>query len=205
MPKAGVTTEKVIQIAVEITAAKGLDALTLNEVSDRLGIKTPSLYKHISGLPKLRESVSSCAAEMLKEQLVKSVMGKSGHDALQAMGLCSLQFAEENINLYETIQWANVMNNAQSGSLFSELVNVIYNIASELGADELEASHIIRTVRSLTHGFASVSSHHGFAHDSSVQSSYEYALETFMLGVQARRERHHSDKNKHLFLKESNS
>ena len=188
MPRAGVDTEKVILTAAAITDESGFDAVTLKEISRRLGVSSPSLYKHIGSLGELKERVSHYAMKQLKDRLVRAVLGRSGVDAFREIGMAYIRFAREHAGLYETMQWMNVAADVPEESMFSDVVQLIYDIGAALGADELEASHIIRTVRSMVHGFASTESHKGFAHESSVESSYEYALETFLLGVQARRE-----------------
>jgi len=186
MPRAGVDTEMIVKAAAKLVDEKGIEAITLKEISERLGIRSPSLYNHIGGLPELKEKVSHYAMEQLKDCLVRAVMGRGGIDALKEMGKSYIQFAREHTGLYETIQWMNIAADAPAGSLFSEVVQLVYDIAATVGADELEASHIIRIVRSMAHGFASVESHRGFSHPSSVESSYEYALDMLFLGIKTR-------------------
>jgi len=187
MPRAGVDTEKVIRIAAQLTDEKGFDAVTLKEISARLGVSSPALYKHIASLPELRERVSLYAMEQLKAALVRATIGRGGIDALKEMGRTYILFAREHSGLYEIIQWMNLVSDQDAGSLFSEVVQLVYDIGADLGMDELEASHIIRTVRSLAHGFASIEGHRGFSHNSTVESSFEYAIDTFILGVKTRR------------------
>ena len=189
MPRAGVDTDKIIEAAAAIADEKGLEAVTLREVSRRFQVSSPSLYNHIGGLPELREKGARHAMEMLRERLIKATMGRGGIDALKEMGRAYIQFAREHPGLYESLQWMNIAADVAGGSLFSEVVQLVYKIAGETGAGELEASHIIRTVRSLAHGFASVESHQGFSHPSSVESSYEYALDMLFLGIERQRDR----------------
>jgi len=188
MPRTGVSTESIVKVAAEIADEKGFDAVTLKEISEKLNIRSPSLYNHISGLPELKEKVSHYAMSLLKDCLVRATMGRSNIDALKEMGRAYIGFARDHTGLYETMQWMNIAADVQSGSLFSDVVRLVYDIAGEFGASELEASHIIRTVRSLAHGFASVESHKGFSHPSSVESSYEYALDMFFGGIKTQRE-----------------
>lgn len=183
MPRAGVDTDKVVAVAAELIDEIGVESITLKEVSERLGIRSPSLYNHIGGLPELKEKVSRFAMGLLRDSLVRATMGRNGIDALKEMGRAYIQFAREHTGLYEMMQWMNIAADVESGSLFFEVVQLVYKIAADFGVSELEASHIIRTVRSLAHGFASIESHDGFSHPSSVESSYEYALDMFALGI----------------------
>ena len=186
MPRSGVDMNKIVMLAAAITDEKGIEAVTLKEIGRQLNVSSPSLYNHIKGLPELKECVSHYAMKQLKECLVRAVTGHSGIEALKEMGRAYIQFAREHTGLYETIQWINIAADGQGESLFAEVVKQVYDIAAGFGADETEASHIIRTVRSLAHGFASVESHQGFSHSSSVESSYEYAIESFFAGVKMR-------------------
>ncbi|MGH3417361.1 MAG: TetR family transcriptional regulator, partial [Actinocrinis sp.] len=54
MPRAGLTPDSVVSTALEILDQRGLDGLTLKAVADHAGVVTPSLYKHVHGLPELR-------------------------------------------------------------------------------------------------------------------------------------------------------
>lgn len=188
MPRIGLNAKMIVMAAAEITDEKGFDAVTLKALSKKFGISTPSLYSHIDGLPDLKEKVSAYAMEMLRDSLVRASMGHSGIEAIKALGLAYIRFAQEHTGLYETTQWMNIASDVQAGSFFSDVVELVYKIGAEVGMGELEASHIIRTVRSLAHGFASIESHNGFSHPSSVESSYEYAVDMLYLGIKAAHE-----------------
>lgn len=187
MSRTGITVQQILSAAVQITEEKGFEAVSLKEISRQLGVSSPSLYNHIDGLPQLKDMVSHFAMTQLKEKVVRAALGRSGIDALREMGWAYIRYARDHPGLYETIQWMNIAADNDAGSLFNEVVQLVYDIGAQTGMDELEASHIIRTIRSLAHGFASIESHQGFAHESSVESSYEYAVEMFMAGVRANR------------------
>ncbi len=57
MPRAGLTPALVVESATRIADASGLSALTLAAVAGEVGVRTPSLYKHVDGLPSLRRLV----------------------------------------------------------------------------------------------------------------------------------------------------
>ena len=189
MPRSGIGKDDIVRVASVLTDEVGIDHITLKEISKRLDIQSPSLYNHIGGLTELKEMVSLYVMELLREHMVRSAIGRTGVDALKEMGYAFIRFAREHTGMYETIQWMNIAGNVQNGSLFSEVIQLVYDIARDLGVDELEASHIIRTVRSLAHGFASVEGHKGFSHPSSVESSYAYALDMFFLGIKVRQDK----------------
>ncbi|MGZ3638658.1 MAG: TetR family transcriptional regulator, partial [Ktedonobacterales bacterium] len=48
--RVGLDQEAVIQAAADLVDAEGLDALSLARLAEKLGVRTPSLYNHISSL-----------------------------------------------------------------------------------------------------------------------------------------------------------
>jgi AcrR family transcriptional regulator len=52
-PKPGLSVERVVQTAIEISDAEGLGALSMRRVADRLGVSTMSLYTYVPGKAEL--------------------------------------------------------------------------------------------------------------------------------------------------------
>nr|MDT0664287.1 TetR family transcriptional regulator [Micromonospora sp. DSM 115978] len=54
MPRAGLSRDRVVAEAAALADTAGLDAVTLSTLADRLGVRVPSLYKHVDSLDDLR-------------------------------------------------------------------------------------------------------------------------------------------------------
>jgi hypothetical protein len=54
-------------------------------LADRLGVRTPSLYKHVGGLADLQHRVATLAMTELGEVIRDAVQGRAGFDALAAL------------------------------------------------------------------------------------------------------------------------
>ena len=65
MPRAGLDAARVVDEATVVADAVGIDNLSLAEIAARLGVKVPSLYKHVAGLEDVRHQVSIRAREAL--------------------------------------------------------------------------------------------------------------------------------------------
>lgn len=52
-----VTPSKVLDTALGIIEAEGIDALTMRRLADELGVKTPSLYWHLGGRQEILDSL----------------------------------------------------------------------------------------------------------------------------------------------------
>src|SRR4029453_13380936 len=85
MPRAGLTSQRVVQEAGVVADASGLDRLTLAAVADRFGVAIPSLYKHVNGLDGLRRDLAVLAVRELTTALSRAAVGRAGRDALHAM------------------------------------------------------------------------------------------------------------------------
>ncbi|MDV6012579.1 TetR/AcrR family transcriptional regulator [Haloechinothrix sp. LS1_15] len=52
-PKPGLTLDRIVRAAIEITDAKGFDALSMRGVAQRLGVGTSTLYSYVPGKAEL--------------------------------------------------------------------------------------------------------------------------------------------------------
>lgn len=183
MPRAGVDMQKIIRVAIDITEETGIETLTLKEISKRLNVSSASLYNHVNNLAEVKDKVSHAVLEMLKELILRGIIGKSGTDLIRAIGRVYIGFAQEHPYLYETIQWVNVWADTSSQDIFSDIMRLAGEEGSKMGMTEVESNHIIRCLRCLVHGFASIEGHDGFGYKVSAQDSFEYALDMFILGI----------------------
>lgn len=189
MPRGvGLNKEKIILYAATVVDQNGMDALSLKEVAHNFKVSTPSLYKHIKGLDELKDSVAEYGMTLLKERLARAMVEHDGIEAIKGLMHAYIGFARDHAGLYETVQWMNVMDDGTAESLFSELVQLMYDISASIGVDEVDASHITRVARSLAHGLACIGSHGGFSHPSSIEETADYAIDTFILGIKARQQ-----------------
>ena len=61
MPRAGLTGDDVVAAAAALADEVGFAGLTMGLLADRLGVRTPSLYKHVSSLADLQHRVATLA------------------------------------------------------------------------------------------------------------------------------------------------
>src|SRR5689334_6717091 len=63
----------------------GLEGLTLAALAERLGVRQPSLYKHIGGVADLRRALGTRAGAEVAAVLSRAAVGRSRGDAIRAM------------------------------------------------------------------------------------------------------------------------
>ena len=83
--RAKLDTATVVQAAVELIEAEGLEALSLGRLAKELDVQTPSLYNHIDGLPGLYRELALRSTRELGEVMGNAAIGKSGAGAVLAL------------------------------------------------------------------------------------------------------------------------
>lgn len=79
-------TEQVLVAAEALIDARGWDVLTMASLAGELGVKVPSLYSHVAGLDQVRAEVQGRMLDAVGRSLQEAAMGRTGADALRAMG-----------------------------------------------------------------------------------------------------------------------
>src|ERR1700754_2653964 len=85
MPRAGLTPDVIVDVALTLVDEKGLDALSLAAVADRAGVAAPSLYKHVGSLADLRELMALRVVQQITAIASSVVMGRSRDEAVEAL------------------------------------------------------------------------------------------------------------------------
>ena len=75
MPRAELGRASVISGAADLADQVGLVNVTTGLLATHLGVKAPSLYKHVGGLDDVRRGVAALALVQLGETLVAAVDG----------------------------------------------------------------------------------------------------------------------------------
>src|SRR5205085_6666242 len=101
--KVGLAVEHVVDAAVAVADAEGLEAVTLARVASALGVRPPSLYSHVDGVAGLRRAVSLRAAAALGHALADAAEGRDGPDGLRALAHAYRAFALTHPGLYASL------------------------------------------------------------------------------------------------------
>jgi AcrR family transcriptional regulator len=184
MKTRGITKAIVLQAAVELAdSIGGLDQITLALLAQKLHIKTPSLYNHVDGMPGLRKELAHWGLRKLKEQLADAAIGKSGEDALLAMGLAYVAFVRQHPGLYEAVIGAPDREDATMQSLAEDTIQLLLRVLEVFQFDRDDALHTIRGFRSIVHGFATLELKNSFGLALDRDESLRRLLNTFLAGL----------------------
>ena len=78
MPRAGLTTDRVVRAAADLADQEGFDAVTTSAVARLFDVKAASLYSHVAGTDDLRTRVALLALEELADLAAAAVAGRAG-------------------------------------------------------------------------------------------------------------------------------
>jgi AcrR family transcriptional regulator len=163
VPRAGLSTEDVVTAAAELADEVGFQDLTMGQLAQRLGVRTPSLYKHVDDLADLRHRIATRAMTELGESIRDALQGRSGFDALSALLTATRAYVAAHPGRYAATIGAEFTGAADP--LLAASARVIDSLAAVLrgyGITDAEMDHAIRTLRCTIHGFAVLQAAGGF-------------------------------------------
>ncbi len=173
MPRAGLNGDRVVDEAERIADEVGLANLTLAALAERLGVRQPSLYKHIDGLAGLRRSISIRAKLELADVLARAAVGRSGGDAIRSMSGTYRQWALRHPGRYEAAQWAPAPGDEEDEAASSTVVQICADVLTAYDLRGDDAIDAIRAFRSMLHGFVALESGGGFGLPVDIDRSFE--------------------------------
>ncbi|HKI47362.1 MAG TPA: WHG domain-containing protein [Balneolales bacterium] len=184
MPRrAKVDKNKVVAMAANLVNREGVDALSLNRLASELGIKPPSLYNHINGLPHLLIELSILNTRKMAENMTQAVIGKSGPDAIRSLAYAYRSHIKENPGLYLVTLKAS--NNQQVGSpelrsMEGRVISIVQAVIAPYGLSEEDSLHTIRGFRSVVHGFTTIEIAGGFGLSLDCDESFDRIVAMFI-------------------------
>jgi AcrR family transcriptional regulator len=176
VPRAGLTGNDVVASAAGLADEIGFQGVTMGLLASRLGVRSPSLYKHVGGLADLQHRLATLALTELGEVVRDAVQGKAGRDALAAM-MTMRGYVSAHPGRYAATIGAEFTG--PDDPLLVAGTRVVNSIAAVLhgyGIAENEMTHAIRTIRSTMHGFAILEASGGFQWDADPDESFEWMI-----------------------------
>jgi len=95
-PRQGLDRGALLSAAAQLADSDGFQALTLAALAQRLDVRSPSLYNHISGLPGLRQEMALMSVQQLSRALTAAIADRTGDDAIQAIAAAYIGFVREH-------------------------------------------------------------------------------------------------------------
>ncbi len=178
---------KVIEVSIALADARGLEAVTLASVAEQLGIRIPSLYNHVSGLPGLRQEIALWGVRQLAERLRRAAVGRSGGDAIISLAHAYRAFAHEHPGVYPATLRAAAPDEPELAAAGQEIIDILLNILQPYGFSPDDTLHVVRGLRSVLHGFVHLETVGGFGLSLNRDESFRQLIQRFVNGISGAR------------------
>lgn len=186
-PRSNLSRETIVRAAAELLNSEGVNALSLNRLAAKLGIRTPSLYNHVDGLPGLMRDLSILNARQLADRLNEAAIGRSGPELVRAVMQAYRAYIKECAGLYlSTLRASGMQENPVRELQHEEARSVKIGQAAmaSFGLQGEDAIHAVRALRSLVHGFATLEVSGGFGMPLDLDESFSRLVDQFIFGLQ---------------------
>ncbi len=177
MPRTGLTAAEVVRAGAELADEAGFARLTLGMVAERLGVRPPSLYKHVASLADLQHRIATLAMRELDEAIRDAMIGRSGRDALAALARAVRCYVTAHPGRYTATVGAQFAG--PDDPLLAASTRVIDSFGAVLhgyGIAGDDLVHAIRTLRCTLHGFAVLQAGNAFQWSEDADQSFDWLI-----------------------------
>lgn len=177
MPRAGLSRDAVIRRAAQLIDERGIGELSLAAVADSYGVRIPSLYKHISGMPAIKRGIMLLAKRDFCIVLGQAAIGKSRDDAIASVAIAYRDWARNHPAQYSMTMRAPVPGDDEDAAASMAILNVIVVILAGYGLLSDDAIDATRYLRSVLHGFVALETEGAFQMPFDLERSYSRLVE----------------------------
>ena len=179
MPRAGLTKASVVASGAALADETGWEALTLAALAEQLGVRQPSLYKHVAGLPALRREIQLLALRELQAVTTQAAIGRSGADAVEAIAVAYREYAKANPGRYAASVVAPPSEDPDLYETAAGLLATVTAVLDGFGLRGTDAIDAVRGLRALMHGFVTLELSGGYALPFDLDESYRRLVRGF--------------------------
>jgi AcrR family transcriptional regulator len=179
--------------ALAMIRAEGVERLTLREIGARLGVSRTALYRHFADKRALLAAVATEGFQTLREELVRAwEEGGRGRAAFERMGVVYVRFAVANPSHYRVMFGGFVDPAASEPELAGEAAGAFQALVDALAALQRDAivrgdetRTTARFVWAVVHGVAMLGIDGQLPEPGGVEELMRYALERLRTGIEA--------------------
>lgn len=179
--------EAIVEAARALLEQDGLDAVVMSVVAERVGVRGPSLYKHVADRSALIRAVGDLVTADLRATLDRAMSTGDPAADLRALALAYRAFVRANPNGYGLL-FAHLEPDLQAdpkavADLGRPIVAAVTRLIGRDGPEALEAG---RTLVAWAHGFVSMELAGGFRLGGDLDAAYATGIDLILAGISER-------------------
>lgn len=170
----------------EILEARGLDAVTMQAVAERVGVRAPSLYKHVPNRAALIGAIGTATLADLGRQLEPASRDPDPASGIRTIATAFRAFAHANPRAYELL-FTNLPPGSQPpADEYAKAASPLLAMSSRLVGPE-RALEAARLVTAFANGFISMELSGAFRLGGDVDEAYRYGVNVLVSALAAGR------------------
>jgi AcrR family transcriptional regulator len=185
---------EIVQAARELLEKHGVDALTMQAVAERVGVRGPSLYKHFLDREALLREVEKTVVADLGNLLTLASTSRNDRDALWEIASAYRRFASECPGAYSLLFALHSDDEAIKAARRQALAPALKRLVGWLGDPDL-AFVRARVLYAFLHGFASIEAKSAFKLGGNIDDAFRAGID-LVLSKPDRKKRTANSKSK---------
>ena len=186
VPRAGLGPASVTEAGAALVDEIGFGRFSMGLLAERLGVRTPSLYKHVNSQADLAHRIAVLAMTELGDALRDATQGRAGSEALTAAAWAMRTYVREHPGRYAAGNAA--IPAGPDDPLIPAANRLLASLSAALRGYHLDPGqeiHALRTLRSMLHGFATLEVTGGFRLDTDIDESFTWMVNLIDHGLQS--------------------
>jgi len=186
--RAGLDPASVTEAGAALADEVGLDHLSMGLLAQRLGVKTPSLYKHVDNIADLIHRIAILSMIEIGDAIREATQGRAGVDALTAAAQAMREFVTTYPGRYAAGDAARP--SGPDDPLVPAADRVLDSLSAAMRGYQLDPAqevHALRMLRSSLHGFSTIEAAGGFMLDTDIDDSFTWMIDLLDQGLRAAR------------------
>ncbi len=155
-------------------------------LAERLGVKGPSLYKHVTSQADLAHRIGVLATNDVADAIGNAIQGRAGSEALAAGAQAMRRWVQDHLGRYAAGNAARPTG--PEDPLVPAVDRLLATWAAMLRGYQLDPDqeiHALRMLRSVLPGFATLEVAGDFQLDTSTDASFTWMIDFIDHGLQA--------------------
>lgn len=167
--------DEIVDAGREILETEGLDGLTMEQVAKAVGVRAPSLYKHVAGRGELIRLIVEAVVADLSGILDGSVSGSDPRDDLRALAHAFRGFAHDHPESYRLIFAPMPAEWRPEPAVFFAASDAVLRTATAIAGAE-SALEAARLVTAWAHGFLTMELAGAFRMEGSLEDAFAFGI-----------------------------
>jgi len=186
--RARTSLDEIVAAGRELLEAGGVDAVTMQAVAERVGVRAPSLYKRVANREALIAAIAGDVLLELGGRLAPLARGDDPAAALRSLATAYRAFAHERPRAY-ALAYSHLAANARPpDELPARAADPVVSLMERMvGRDR--ALDAARTMTAFAHGFVTMEFAGAFRLGGDVDAAYRYGVETLVRALASARGR----------------